>query len=531
MKKTMGLLAVFALPLNFTNAQESVPDMVPPMAAGATNVATNISPAAADVIRLAESGVGDDVLLAYIQNSQSAFNLGADEVVYLRDVGVSSTVITAMLNHDTTLRNQLAANPNPVPPPEAVQEPMPPAPQEAPPDYSSTPPADVNYFYNDLSPYGTWAELAGVGWCWQPRVVLINHGWRPYCDDGHWLNSDCGWYWQSDYSWGWAPFHYGRWQLHNRCGWVWVPDTVWAPSWVVWRMSGDFCGWAPVPPRAVLDVGFGWRFNGVRVGLNFDFGLRPDCFTFVASRDFTRRDLGHQRLAATEVTRVFNRTTVINNFLMNNRTVVNQGIPVDRISAATHTQIRTVTIRDPSTTPGGRALTRGMENGTPVVYRPQLHKPSTPVNVVAQKIDDRHPVIQHSTIAAVRSAPTQGFTAPRLPVGPNQIVPRSELKRRSSGSSQPVPGTELERRSGTQPAPKTYQQNAPVTPVGPARIPRDSTSAPRSDVRGRDTLRATPYQQSNSGARDGGRDLPRAYSPKGNERAAESHPMVRADSR
>src|SRR5437899_3110195 len=147
MKKMMGLLAVLALPLNFTNAQESTSDTVPSMTAGATTVATNISPAAADVIRLAESG---------------------------------------------------------------------------------------------------------VGWCWQPRVVLINHGWRPYCDGGHWLNSDCGWYWQSDYSWGWAPFHYGRWQLHNRCGWVWVPDTAWAPSWVVWRTAGDFCGWAPVPPHAVL---------------------------------------------------------------------------------------------------------------------------------------------------------------------------------------------------------------------------------------------------------------------------------------
>jgi len=473
----MGLLAALALPLNFTNAQESSSDTVPLTTAGATTNVTNISPATADVIRLAESGVGDDVVLAYIQNSQSTFDLGANDVLYLRDVGVSSVVITAMLNHDTTLRNQLADNPNPVPS-EPGQEPPPPTLQEAPPEYSSAPPADANYFYNDLSPYGTWADLAGVGWCWQPRITLINHGWRPYCDGGHWLNSDSGWYWQSDYSWGWAPFHYGRWQLHDRCGWVWAPDTVWAPAWVIWRTSGDFCGWAPVPPHAVFDAGFGWRFNGVRVGLNFDFGLRPDCFTFVASHDFTRRDLGHQRLAATEVTRVFNHTTVINNFAVNNRTVVNRGIPVDRISAATHTQIRTAAIRDASATPGRR--TAGMENGTPVVFRPQLRKPSTPVNVVAQKVDDRHPVIQHSAIVAVRTAPAQSFTVPRSPVGPGQTVPGSELERRSSGSSQPVPGTELDRRSsGSQPAPRTYQQNAPFAPAGPARMPQDSTSAPR----------------------------------------------------
>jgi len=323
----MGLLAAMALPLNFTNAQDSVatvPDAPPPMTAIAS-APTNIPPAIADVIRLAESGVGDDVVLAYIQNSQATFNLGADNVLYLRDVGVSSVVITAMLNHDTMLRNEAPPNPNNVPP---VQEPpLPPVQEEAPPAYSSTPPPEANYFYSDLSPYGTWVELAGVGWCWQPRTVLINHGWRPYCDGGHWLNSDCGWYWQSDYSWGWAPFHYGRWQMHNRCGWVWVPDTVWAPSWVVWRTSGDYCGWAPVPPHAVFDAGFGWRFNGVHVAANFDFGLRPDCFTFVAFNDFTHRDLGHRRLAATEVTRVYSYTTVINNFAANNRTIVNRGVP------------------------------------------------------------------------------------------------------------------------------------------------------------------------------------------------------------
>jgi len=530
----MGLLAAVALPLNFTNAQDSLPalqDSAPPMAANTVSVPTNIPPAVADVIRLAESGVGDDVVLAYIQNSQATFDLGADDVLYLRDVGVSSVVITAMLNHDTTLRNQVPPNPNTVPP-EPVQEPPPPPVEEAPPVYSSTAPADVNYFYNDLSPYGTWVELAGVGWCWQPRVVLINHGWRPYCDGGHWLNSDCGWYWQSDYSWGWAPFHYGRWQLHNRCGWVWTPDTVWSPAWVIWRTSGDYCGWAPVPPHAVFDVGFGWRFNGARVGLNFDFGLRPDCFTFVAFNDFTHRDLGHRHLASTEVTRVFNHTTVINNFAVNNRVVVNRGVPVDRISAATHTQIRTVAIRDSSAVPGRRTSTRGMENGTPVVYRPQLRKPSTPITVVAQKVDERHPVIQHSTIAAVRTAPAQALTAPRSPAGSPQTVPRSEFERRSSGPGQSVPRSELERRSSPgQPMSRTYQQTAPVTPAGPARTRDDSAPAPRSDGRGRDTLRTSPQAQSNFGARDAGREVPRFYSPKGSERAADSHPMVRADSR
>jgi hypothetical protein len=533
MKNTwMGLLAAIVLPLNLSNAQESLPasDSAPPNAAAGTPaaapgtpavapgtptllrqeryggqaVATNVSPAAADVLRLAESGVGDDVVLAYIQNAQAMFNLGADDVLYLRNLGVSSVVITAMLNHDTTLRNQPPENPNSVPPAPG-QEPVP---QEEPPVYSSAPPADVNYFYNDLAPYGTWVELGGVGWCWQPRIILINHGWRPYCDDGHWLNSDCGWYWQSDYSWGWAPFHYGRWQLHNRCGWVWVPDTTWAPAWVVWRSSSDHCGWAPVPPRASFDVGFGWQFNGVRVGANFDFGLRPDCFTFVALHDFTRHDLGHQRLAAPDVTRVFNHTTVINNFAANNRTIVNRGIPVDTVSAATHTQIRTVAVRDSSTATRAITLTRGMENGTPVVYRPQLRKPSTPINVVAQKVDERHPVIQHSTIAAVRNAPTQTFTAPRSPVGSSQTVPRSEIERRSSGSGQSVP--------------RTYLQSPQTTPASPNRSRDSFTPSPPADGRAAPVPRAVPQQQSATSPRDSTRQAPGVYSRPSTPSAAAS---------
>ena len=66
----------------------------------------NLSPGAAEVVRLAGSGVGDDVVLAYIQNSQAPFYLSADAVLYLKDVGLSPQVTSAMLSHDSTLRGQ-----------------------------------------------------------------------------------------------------------------------------------------------------------------------------------------------------------------------------------------------------------------------------------------------------------------------------------------------------------------------------------------------------------------------------------------
>ncbi|MCX6930073.1 MAG: hypothetical protein NT154_43710, partial [Verrucomicrobia bacterium] len=308
MKNTnwFGLVAALAFPLMAAYGQvpeapvPGAPTQAPPTAP------VNLSPGAAEVVRLAGSGVADDVVVAYIQNSQAPFNLSAEDVLYLKDIGLSPQVTSAMLTHDSALRGQPqqyapAATAPTVPPgtapptyqwqPPAV--PAAPAPTEPPPPvaappptYVTTAPPEVNYFYNDLSPYGTWVSLEGYGWCWPPRTVVIAHGWRPYCDGGLWVFTDVGWFWQSDYSWGWAPFHYGRWYQHPRCGWVWTPDRVWGPAWVTWRTSGDACGWAPLPPHASFDVRLGWRYNVVSVGANFDFGLGINAFAFVSYGDF-----------------------------------------------------------------------------------------------------------------------------------------------------------------------------------------------------------------------------------------------------
>jgi hypothetical protein len=277
-------------------------------------------------------------------------------------------------------------------------------------NYSTDAPEDVNYFYSDLSPYGQWVDLEGYGWCWQPSAVATNPGWQPYCDDGHWVYTDAGWFWQSDYPWGWAPFHYGRWLRHERCGWVWFPDRVWGPAWVTWRAGGNECGWAPLPLHTVCDANAGFLYNGVRVGANFDFGLPADCFTFVALGDFCAPDLGHHRLARPDVDRIYAHTSIINDYRFANKTVVNRGIPVERITAATHTDLRPVAVRDEPAGGGG--------NGTAgVVYRHALPR-EIGIAVRAQKVDERHPTIQHGGPAPatatfeVAPANNRGETAP-----------------------------------------------------------------------------------------------------------------------
>src|SRR5438093_31988 len=220
--------------------------------------------------------------------------------------------------------------------------------------------------------------LPAYGWCWRPTVAVVDAGWQPYCDRGRWLWTDCGWYWQSDYAWGWAPFHYGRWHRSPAYGWVWLPDTAWAPAWVTWRYSDSYCGWAPLPPGAYFDVGLGFRFHGGRVGLGFDFGLVPDCFTFIPTARFCDRSPWHHRLPPTQVVTIFDRTTIINNYTggSNNRTVVNIGPGANAIAAVSRSDIRKVTLRDMN--PNGGTLIKSErldgDGRTLAVFRPQLPK-------------------------------------------------------------------------------------------------------------------------------------------------------------
>ncbi len=65
-------------------------------------------------------------------------------------------------------------------------------------------------FYDNLSPYGVWVYDPQYGDMWVPDV---DGNFRPYATRGHWVLTEYGNTWVSDYPWGWATFHYGRWCL------------------------------------------------------------------------------------------------------------------------------------------------------------------------------------------------------------------------------------------------------------------------------------------------------------------------------
>ena len=266
----------------------------------------------------------------------------------------------------------------------------------------STPPADVAYFYNDLAPYGTWVDLPGAGWCWQPAAVSTTVGWQPYLHGGHWLNTDAGWFWASDYSWGWAPFHYGRWQMHPTAGWVWFPGRVWGPSWVVWRSGGDHCGWAPLPPHADFVAGVGWNYNGVHVSANFDFGLSVGCFSFVSLGHFGDHNLHSYCLPRTQVTQVYKSTTVINNVTYVNNTYVNRGVNVNVFEKAGGHKFETVKVGDSHY---GVAGTGG-------AYRHPLPKPAPITTLSAVKADPHGHIPSNLSSSKIKGATLVGSGNP-----------------------------------------------------------------------------------------------------------------------
>jgi hypothetical protein len=334
-KKIIALAVVVAAsagPAGFANDQPAPP---PP--------SDNVLPAnipttgpLAEVFKLVQAGVDASVIKGYIANSASTFNLDAEKILVLTDAGVPTDIIDAMLAHDKNFSAPAAA---PAPAAPAGTE-----------NYSAdtAPPATevtVNYFNDTLSPYGSWVEVDGYGRCWRPTTVVYDSNWRPYCDRGHWVYTDCGWYWNSDYSWG-ATFHYGRWFQHPRYGWCWWPDTVWGPSWVSWRQSDAYCGWAPLPPFSVYRPGLGFYYRGAHVAVGFDFGISADYYTFVSYGHFYERHPRYYREDRDRGRQIFHQTTIINNYGDHNRVIVNGGISVDRIRGATHRQIQPVAVRE-----------------------------------------------------------------------------------------------------------------------------------------------------------------------------------------
>jgi hypothetical protein len=461
----------------------------------------------ADVVQLTRGGLDEGVITEYIANIREPFALGASQIVYLNDLGVSSNVIHVLMRKSAAIRPESFASPTSAPtatapiigapgtpagtvvaPPAEGPAPTITAPVTAP--VTATPgttegtppppptgttavvaapaPATVvnqQVFYQSLAPYGSWMEVPGYGWCWRPSVVVANPTWQPYCDGGSWLWTDAGWYWNSTYTWGWAPYHYGRWHQHARFGWVWYPGYDWAPAWVAWRSSPTHCGWAPLPPecRWNASVGFSW-VNG-NSAVSIGFGIGTTAWYATTWDRFCDPHLYHHRLPRHHVERFVQESKVqvaghqnVNIRGNNNTVIINNGITREEVQRHTREEIRRTELRDVNSPAAARSFAQSRPN--PSGGRPAevaVYRPSVPVH------DSRPPesVLKRPEVSRMPAPRPSGAETDRIGIAPLDSRPLTVPS--GGGSLKP-------NRPGTLPASGLAPSS---TPARPAPIPTE----------------------------------------------------------
>jgi hypothetical protein len=189
-------------------------------------------------------------------------------------------------------------------------------------------------FYDQLADDGQWYYDDTYGYVFQPAVAESSSDWRPY-SDGHWDDTDRGWYWDSNERFGWATYHYGRWVLVDGEGWVWVPGNEWAPAWVSWRDSDDYCGWAPLPPEC------GSVSVGISIGGWCDsyWGVGPSWYCFLPWHAWhSHTYVGAFAPFGQNVT-IINNTRNVTNIYNNNNVINNFGPQAQQVALRTNRQV------------------------------------------------------------------------------------------------------------------------------------------------------------------------------------------------
>ena len=296
-------------------------------------------------------------------------------------------------------------------------------------------------FHAPLAAHGAWIEVGSYGRCWRPASVAVE--WRPYCY-GHWVWTDCGWYWASDEPWAWACYHYGSWAYESGYGWVWVPGIEWAPAWVSWRFGGGYCGWAPLGPHRLV--------------------VAPSLFVFVESHRF--HEPIRPRTVIVNNTTIINRTTVINNMRSETRTFAEGGS-------------RKVMVNEG---PGAAAIERASNKKLTRVSISEASRQTPVPTTVARKSGE----------ARTRDAGPKGGNAIQQPS--QQIKPGPEPGRRSSPEATPGPPKGPGKKSdanaevgGAENRPdeprgrdkKSVEPEQPGTPPGRSDAPDESPNSPR----------------------------------------------------
>ena len=177
--------------------------------------------------------------------------------------------------------------------------------------------ANYDLFYSRLSSdEGNWVEAGNYGYCFRPRV---SQDWRPY-QDGHWVWTDRGWYWDSNERFAWATYHYGRWVDIGGTGWCWAPGNQWAPAWVSWRQSDEDVGWAPLPPEADFSVN-----RSISSWSDSYYDIGPAAYAFISYSHWHEPSYAQYIEPPERNVQIISETRNVTNIVTNNNVINNFG--------------------------------------------------------------------------------------------------------------------------------------------------------------------------------------------------------------
>lgn len=237
-KSIMWPLALAAwLPVSTWGQEASAGGAEEAGSASATSAQLNaLPPNAREVVKLSQSGADDQVVTAFVKSSATPYSLTADEIISLKNIGVSSPVISAMVSHDNELLHKgrgpqynyeqrlygPAGQGSSVAPlisepqiPNAPTMPnaatVPDAPKVTVPESAPTAPPATVVQQSPPAP--------------QVEVVPVAPGPDYYWVPGYWTWRGHVWVWMRGY-WAFRPYHGavwigGTWVRHGH-GWVWM---------------------------------------------------------------------------------------------------------------------------------------------------------------------------------------------------------------------------------------------------------------------------------------------------------------------
>ncbi|WP_181303975.1 DUF6600 domain-containing protein [Rufibacter sp. XAAS-G3-1] len=336
-------------------------------------------------------------------------------------------------------------------------------------------------FYDELDPYGRWIKDAEYGYVWSPNV---EREFQPYGTRGHWVMTEYGNTWVSDYDWGWAPFHYGRWIYDDYEGWLWIPGSEWGPAWVDWRNGGGYYGWAPMGPRVTIV-------------------MAPARWIFVPVMYITSPRVYSYCVPRTRVVNIYHSTTIINNYYERDNRKYVYGPRTHDIERATNRKVNVYRV-DRDNRPGRTSVA---ENSVRI-YRPDVNsrREEAPTRVIARDnstnrsrfTDTNNGTVGRSdrSTNTSRSGVQSSTTRNRSTAEVNSSISRPSLE--SSSEQRSVTGEGVRTRAGVRGTTSAPGENPAQTRSSRMEYPQRTREANSTGTRSRSS--AETYGQRPEGS-------------------------------